>query len=62
MAKKSSNLLKFSRQSTQQSVNNKENKDSNQQKLITTSTSLDHVLAMILMGIKNDKKLNLKNK
>jgi hypothetical protein len=55
MAKKSSNasnLLKFSRQSTQQSVNNKENKESNQQKLITTSTSLDHVLTMIIMGIK----------
>jgi flagellar biogenesis protein FliO len=61
MAKKSSNasnskLLKFSRQSTQQSVNNKENKESNQQKLITTSTSLGHVLAMIIMGIKSDQK------
>lgn len=47
-----SNLLKFSRQSihlSQQQLNN--NKEINKQKCVTTSTSLDHVLAMILMGI-----------
>jgi len=55
MAKKSSqtksNLLKYGRASHQQTINNKENKDPNQQKFITTSTSFGHVVTMILMGI-----------